>query len=166
MKLRPAGRLGLALLDRLPVVAPRGEHVDHDGAVRACPDLVRHVRGDAPRPAWAEAQLLVAHAELDLALQDHPELLVLVRVLRDVAIGIELHDAEGRALAVHGADGDAVPDPPRADLVEIVEGAHADEPNNEPPNNEPPNNDPGAMDATIRIERVFQPFPLHENAAW
>src|SRR5581483_10178708 len=75
--LGPAGHGPLAAGERGPVVAPRRERLDDDGAVGADADLVRDVGGDRPHAAGPELALLLADPErqrpvlaLDAAAED------------------------------------------------------------------------------------------------
>src|SRR6187551_1076723 len=110
LRLRPAG---LALLDLFcvpPVISRRHEHVDHDRTFRPDLDLVRDVAGNRPRVAGAELAGLVTDTEDDRSTQTHSELLVLMLVLGDVALGVELDHAERDPFTVDDAAVDACPD--------------------------------------------------------
>ncbi len=94
---RPAGRVDRR---RVPVGTGRREDVDHDRALRADADVVRHVGRDPPRPARPHPARLVADRERHVAGDDHPELLVLVAVLGHDRIRRELDEGEGDPLAL------------------------------------------------------------------
>ena len=122
--LRPAR---LALLDTVglaPVVTRRHEYVDDDRTFRPDLDLVRDVAGNRPRVARTELAGLVPDAKHERAAETHPELLVLVLVLRNVTVVIELDYAECDPLAVDDAAVHAVPDPLDVERGEAGERAH------------------------------------------
>ena len=87
-------------------------------------DLVRCVRWDPPRSARAEISSLVADPERHRPADDQPELLVLVAVLRDDAVGIELDHGERAEVSFDGTRDDAIPDSNRSNAGEVVESAH------------------------------------------
>ena len=111
---------------RSPVVAPRREHVQDNGAVRPGVHLVRHVWRDPPGAAWAELPYLVTDTERDRSADYQAELLVRMAVLPDDAPRIELDDGQRAEIAVDRACDDAVPDTDRVHAGELVEHAHAD----------------------------------------
>jgi hypothetical protein len=123
--LRPAWCLRVSALESLPVRASGCEDIDDDGAIRARVDLVRRVRRDAPRSAWAQLANLAADPKGERSLEDDAELLVLVAVLWDYAPWIELDYGKAEAITFHGASENAFPDSKRMSSREIVERAHA-----------------------------------------
>ena len=119
-------------------------------------DLVRHVPGDAPGPPGAQLAGLVTDAKDERAAQAHAELLVLVAVLGNHAVGVELDHAQGGPLAVNHAHVDAVPDPPQVERRQVVEGAHDDDPTSAQPRS-------GLSRSTnmcIRCREIQAPAPL------
>ena len=87
-------------------------------------DLVRDVAGNRPRVARTELAALVTDAKHERTTETQPELLVLVLVLRNMAVGVELDHAEGDPLAVDDAAVHAVPDALKVERGETGERAH------------------------------------------
>ena len=85
---------------------------------------MRNVAGNRPRVARSELAGLVRDAKHERAAETHPELLVLVLMLRDVTVGIELDHAERDPLAVDDAAVHAVPDLLEVERGETGERAH------------------------------------------
>ena len=130
----------------LPIVLPchrvigarRHEHVDHDRAVRADLHLVRDVGRDRPRRSGRELTALVANPKHERPVQADPQLLVLVPMLGNDAVGIELDHAEGDLLAVNDAAVHAVPDPLEVERGKVIERAHRPEPSRRAARSPPP----------------------------
>src|SRR5207244_4257743 len=74
--------------------------------------------------AWPEPALLAADPEGQRPAEHDSELLVLVAVARDDAVGIELDDGEGDAVPVYRAREHAVPDSDRGQRRQLFERAH------------------------------------------
>ena len=89
---------------------------------------MRNVRRDRPGLPGPKLAALLADSKDEGAAQADAQLLVLVPVLGNHALGIELDHAEGDPLAVHDAPVDAVPDALEIERREAGESAHGDEP--------------------------------------
>ena len=114
------------LLERLPVLARRGEDVDDDRPLRTDVHLVRDVRRDVPHAALRELTLLLTDPERDGSADDQPELLVRMAVLGHDAVRLELDDRERAVTTDDGARDDAVPDRDDAHGIQMIERRHAD----------------------------------------
>jgi hypothetical protein len=123
-ELRPARLARNDTLGLAPVIPRRHEHVDHNRTLVPDLDLVWDVAGDRPRVARTELAALVRDAKHERAIETHPELLVLVLMFRDMAVGIELDHAERDPLAVDDAAVHALPDPLQVERGKTGERAH------------------------------------------
>src|SRR4051794_32445171 len=120
-------RLAAARLEAAPVVARRAERLDDDGSVGPGDHLVGDVAEDPPAPARPQLLPLAADDEDGAALEEDPDLLVLVAVLGDDGAGLELDERQRDPVADDGAAVDALPDTALVGCREIPERGHAPE---------------------------------------
>lgn len=88
----------------LPVRPRGGERLDDHRSVRASGGNVGHAARNRPRLTATEGAALARDLEVQRALDDEPELLVRMLMLRDGRAGCELDESERLLLAVDPPD--------------------------------------------------------------